>query len=47
LVDKVLKRGVSIHAPVKGATFHCSVYATVSVVSIHAPVKGATTYTTQ
>jgi len=34
--------GVSIHAPVKGATKVVIVQKQVSRVSIHAPVKGAT-----
>ena len=40
------KRGscaaVSIHAPVKGATFQTRISGSYHVVSIHAPVKGAT-----
>ena len=33
---------VSIHAPVKGATFLIFFFGSVESVSIHAPVKGAT-----
>ena len=33
---------VSIHAPVKGATFQKSKNNVIKGVSIHAPVKGAT-----
>ena len=33
---------VSIHAPVKGATFHLAMGENQIQVSIHAPVKGAT-----
>ena len=37
--------GISIHAPVKGATFISSPFGTSSIIiSIHAPVKGATVY---
>ena len=35
--------GISIHAPVKGATQTSLQRVTVSNISIHAPVKGATT----
>jgi len=34
--------GVSIHAPVKGATRKCCILRNFHEVSIHAPVKGAT-----
>ena len=35
---------ISIHAPVKGATFQCQAHSMYVVfISIHAPVKGATT----
>ncbi len=34
--------GVSIHAPVKGATYRRNNCGSVLTVSIHAPVKGAT-----
>ncbi|MGL4944424.1 MAG: hypothetical protein ACRC46_14675, partial [Thermoguttaceae bacterium] len=37
------EEGVSIHAPVKGATTRCAHRNFRIVVSIHAPVKGATT----
>jgi len=40
-VDEV--RGVSIHAPVKGATLVVGMLGPLLAVSIHAPVKGATT----
>ena len=33
---------ISIHAPVKGATYKCSVEHLFVEISIHAPVKGAT-----
>ena len=35
---------VSIHAPVKGATFPAAQFNNHAAVSIHAPVKGATPY---
>ena len=41
-VQLVHKPKVSIHAPVKGATFEPRLVALTLVVSIHAPVKGAT-----
>ena len=36
--------GISIHAPVKGATQNKSSIALTSLISIHAPVKGATAF---
>ena len=33
---------ISIHAPVKGATYQFHAYGLLSHISIHAPVKGAT-----
>ena len=33
---------ISIHAPVKGATFRWLCFWVLRVISIHAPVKGAT-----
>ncbi len=33
---------ISIHAPVKGATYEIGIPKGVSKISIHAPVKGAT-----
>ena len=41
VLQDVLKQ-VSIHAPVKGATFHWFLTRRGTDVSIHAPVKGAT-----
>ena len=38
------EQGVSIHAPVKGATIASLLFESVLAVSIHAPVKGATDY---
>ena len=37
-------KGVSIHAPVKGATVTNETAGTAGLVSIHAPVKGATRF---
>ena len=42
LIDNLLYVFVSIHAPVKGATFNVLHNDTRFIVSIHAPVKGAT-----
>ena len=35
---------ISIHAPVKGATYGADAVAAVEDISIHAPVKGATAH---
>ena len=37
-----LPKRISIHAPVKGATFHKYLRQVFFFISIHAPVKGAT-----
>ena len=42
VVDDEIDNGVSIHAPVKGATVLDSEINLNFFVSIHAPVKGAT-----
>jgi len=42
LAGPVVRRLVSIHAPVKGATQLSAAYRARIKVSIHAPVKGAT-----
>ena len=34
--------GISIHAPVKGATYETHEHGSETIISIHAPVKGAT-----
>ena len=39
-----IKVNVSIHAPLKGATFAKLASAIAFVVSIHAPLKGATVF---
>ena len=41
---KVLDEYISIHAPVKGATYGGYQLRVTERISIHAPVKGATTY---
>ena len=38
----VRQRGISIHAPAKGATLHNFHTANHLIISIHAPAKGAT-----
>ena len=46
-VDLYPIQAISIHAPVKGATFEVAVLHGLLVISIHAPVKGATPQVTQ
>ena len=41
-VQLVMMIGISIHAPVKGATSQDKSFLSTSCISIHAPVKGAT-----
>ena len=41
-VDDGLQQGVSIHAPVRGATLRIDKRCNLIAVSIHAPVRGAT-----
>ena len=42
---KIVRNGISIHAPVKGATVRQNLAnETTQLISIHAPVKGATRY---
>ena len=41
-IDDQARQGISIHAPVKGATVSMSTQSAPVSISIHAPVKGAT-----
>ena len=41
LVDPIVVK-ISIHAPARGATLSCGLWAILIIISIHAPARGAT-----